>query len=217
MNLNGPTNETKCASFCLFNECTAMHVSHFEFKLGDTEIIETHCFISLADPFDGDGNHLSCFGTTCDDPSNEMRTNVFGIFRDNAVNPENLPSQTPDGSYQVIQEDIDGSCGTNSDTVFGDVAYRQTSNYEFDTDSEKKLLSEVVSDINNCAALCFEKAGCSFFYTKENICNMIIGTSTNIVENNNIGISGLLTNVCPNPAFTNDYNRRSEFYCKFEK
>lgn len=209
-NLNGNTTEEKCASFCLFNECLAMEVSYFNIVPA-----EVHCFISLVDPFDEPGNTLNCYGTMCLENPNNIRTNTFGIFEENAAHPENLPTDLPDGSYLVSYEDVNGLCEKNRDSNFGEVDYRQTPNYEYQTDPEKNIIQEPIVDENDCKALCFEKAGCASFFVNNNNCNMIIG-ATNAVENNNIEVSGRLTNVCPNSAFTNDYNRRSEFYCRID-
>ena len=215
-NLHGDDPEEKCSTFCLFNECSSMLYTVINipsFEQDGSPIDEKHCYISLYDSFPDSDSDLDCYGTTCnlDDP-NEYITSVFGIFRENAATQEFLPDN-PKKSRQVVYHEINGICDEDSSTAFGEVHFRRTPNYEYHTDDEKNVIKEPKSDTYSCSSQCIEKAGCNFFYQDENNCNIIIGSATNTVENSNIVVSGQLSNVCPNSALTNGYNRRSEFLC----
>ena len=90
-------------------------------------------------------------------------------------------------------------------------------NFEFQTDVEKNVITEPMDQDDDCAAQCFNKGGCSAFFQIDNECHQIIGINeygtTNIIENENVEISGILTDFCPNSAFTGSYKRKSLLYC----
>ena len=211
-NLGGSSIEEKCASYCLFNDCFAMQVTNFSIPGQETE---SHCFITLEDPFAGDMNQLDCWGTTCIDAGNLVQTNVFGIFRDKTANPDYLQSENSDGIYQVAFHDFASPCEKNYESAFGEVDFRNTFRSQFETEKERNIIRETIVNYDECAASCFDRAGCSSFFQIGSDCFMTMGP-TKLIESSAVSTSGRLTNFCPNSAFTNGYSSRSEFYCLFD-
>ena len=201
----------KCASYCYsLNNCKALMVTSLTSSNGP----QIQCFVTL----DSDLEPLSCWGTTCSDPTNTARTNVLGVFRDYfEENPANLPSRDFDSSYTTNFEDTDGSC-TATNTVFGSVGYRSTLNMEFTTSLEDNLVAEPgFNDETQCATMCFERAGCSAFFENSNNCHHVVGSISDAESNDNIRTSGLLTQMCPQNVFTDTFTKRSRTYCKFRQ
>lgn len=208
---DGNTVDEKCGTYCLsVNECFAMTTTHFDTSNG----IHIHCFIFYDNFFAEEGNSLNCWGSTCDSIDDTSRTRVFGILRDRHVgNSSYLPSVPADGYFNLSYHEIDGVCGVNNNSAFGEVDFRRTFNFTFETNSNENIIKEVVSETYDCAAECFNKAGCTAFFEINNECHQIIGPISNMIENNNVGISGLLTNFCPNSAFTSTFSRYTDFFC----
>ena len=115
----------------------------------------------------------------------------------------------------------DGSIGSNAgvndlceQTVsgFGMVDYRNLGAVSFSTLEDKNIIRD--SDSRNCAAKCFDTAGCTSFFVDDNGCNYIIGRTREIyLDNTDVTDSGLLHSLCPTNAFQDTFIRRSRFYC----
>ena len=209
--LDGETIDHKCATYCLsVKECFAMTTTYFDTLNG----IDIHCFIFNENFFAEEGNSLKCWGSTCDSTADTTRVRKFGLIRDrHDADIENLPNDPPNGTFKLSYHEVDGLCGQNNNSAFGEVDFRRTFNYTFQADSEKNIIKDVQTETNDCAAECFNKAGCTAFFEIDNECNQVIGTVTKMIENDRVENSGLLTTFCPNSAFTTTFESRSDLYC----
>ena len=61
---------------------------------------------------------------------------------------------------------------------------------QFNSNEDKNIVRESGSD--NCAARCFEKAGCSAFFVEDGGCTFVIG-STFGEENSDVSESGIVS------------------------
>jgi len=201
------TPET-CADYCLASDgCTGMAVTIY--KPSPTSSTTYYCYVTYSVYSSGP----DCWGTNCRDSSNMSHTIIFAVFRDYyESNPENLPTDTPDGTIGASYEEVEGVCDTTS-TVYGDVNFEETKSVEYSSEDSKNIVREKLE--TNCAAQCFAKAGCSAFYGIDDGCTFIMGQPEVGSEASNIGESGVINKLCPNTAFTTTFSRKSEFYCLF--
>ena len=121
----------------------------------------------------------------------------------------NRDYRQPDGTISGSVE-ISGLCDTTN-TEFGTVNYRNLDAISFSNRDDKNVIRD--SDSSNCAAKCFETAGCSSFFVDDNGCTYIIGRYSQRVDDATVTDAGMLNSICPTDAFTSRYTRRSQFYC----
>ena len=195
------TTFEQCADYCLNKDgCYAIHVIH--------RSPDKYCIISLSEFNRGP----QCWGSTCSDAEDLRVTNQFGVFRDYyKANPQFLPSNEPDGIINVNFDDVKGVCDETS-TAFGTVNYRNMEGKAFLTADAKNVVRELGS---NCAVRCFERAGCSAFYTTDDSCTFIIGYAYGVKTNSEVSEAGKIHTACPNNAFKNTYTLVSRWSCIF--
>jgi len=202
----------QCADYCLsFDGCLGMAVTKVDPSAANSAgPISEVCYINS----DAYTRGPQCWGTPCQIPDNFFQTVTFGVFRDYyEENPQNLPADEPAGVIATSYDEVEDLCGeinTGSNPGFGNVNYRITDGIAFTTDDNKNVVRESGS---NCAAECFQKAGCSAFYRAGSDCYFIIGSTNGGQETNGVSESGMLHNLCPDSAFSNSFTRRSQFYC----
>ena len=214
----------QCADYCRYLESPPMREKGYE-CLGFYVTREDPSAVNLDGPIiekcyiNPSGMYMvqypKCWGSTCNPkaphyPSN-YQTITFGVFRDYyQTNPQNLPTDEPDGTLGTYQDE--GFC-EKINTSFGKVNYRKTDGIAFTPDEYKNVIREDGEPGSNCAARCFEKAGCSAFYAAgSESCYFIIGFTNGGQENDNISESGMLNSICPDTALNNSWIRRSQFY-----
>ena len=116
----------------------------------------------------------------------------------------------PDGTTGSSLVEIPGLCD-KTNTGFGKVDYRNVGAVSFSNLDDKNVIRD--SDSSDCAAKCFETAGCSSFFVDDNGCTYIIGRPYKMEEDDTVTNAGMLNNLCPTDAFTSTFTRRSRFYC----
>ena len=203
----------QCGNYCASSDgCIGIYVTTLTMP---EEPVTYQCYVNYDPYYTGP----YCWGSNCQDPSNLIQTIQIGVFRDYYdSNPEFLPTTTPAGTIgTVIGGSVDGPDGEQvenpcdvASTGFGSVNYRKTYSTSYSTDDDKNVVRETGS---NCAVSCFEKAGCSAFYSENGVCTFIIGTSNGSEESPSVTDSGLINDLCPASAFENNFTRRSQFYC----
>ena len=204
-----------CANYCAsFDGCIGIGLTTLRIP---GQPITTQCYINTG----AYENGPACWGSICSDPNNMIQTIQMGVFREYyESNPENLPTTTPDSEVGTIESSTSGSeddfliinpnqCAI-ANTGFGDVDYRSTGPRTYSSYDDKNVVYAPGPD---CAAQCFEIAGCTAFYNNNDECTFIIGTSSGSTENSDVSASGMIDDLCPASAFRNTYTRRSQFYC----
>ena len=167
----------------------------------DTPVV-SYCYIGLSEFY----RPSKCWGNC----GPGVIVNHFGVFRDYyKKNPQYLPTHQPDGTLNEVPENVKGVCDEIS-TAFGKVNYREMTGRSFLTADSKNVVRESGS---NCAARCFEKAGCSAFYVTDDGCTFIIGYAYGAKVNSEVSEAGKIHTICPNAAFTNTFTRLSRFQC----
>ena len=116
----------------------------------------------------------------------------------------------PDGTSSGSSVEIPGLCD-KANTGFGLVDYRNVGAVSYSSRDDKNVIRD--SDPTNCAAKCFETAGCSSFFVDGNGCTFIIGRPYKMIENADVSDSGMLNNICPMDTFKSTFTRKSQFYC----
>ena len=117
---------------------------------------------------------------------------------------------SPDGTMGGKAAEIEGLCD-ETNTGFGIVNFKNAEATEFISLLDKNIIRDSNSD--DCAAKCFEAAGCSSFFVDDNGCNYIIGFTSNAIQNDKVTKSGILHDVCPANAFHSKFTKVSIFYC----
>ena len=115
----------------------------------------------------------------------------------------------PENSIGGSGGGAEGFCGQTM-TSFGMVNYKESVGIGFSAREDHYIFRE--NDTAQCAAKCFEKAGCSSFHVDDNGCTYVIGAPRHF-ESEDILNSGWLTGVCPSNAFRSSFTRVSQFYC----
>ena len=192
----------QCADYCLNTAgCNAVYVFRIDGVL-------EWCFINNGEFYSGP----DCAGSHCRDPENLTQTVQFGVFRDYyKSNPAFLPTNEPDGVIGVNNANVKGVCDETS-TAFGNVHYRSMEGNAFLTADDKNVVRESGS---NCAARCFETAGCTAFYTTDDGCTFIIGYAYGVKRNSEVSEAGKTHTICPNTAFKSTFTLVSQFSCVF--
>ena len=197
----------QCVDYCLnYSGCNAAVVTFRNY--GDQYDGDT-CYINYRE-FNSGPN---CWGSTCYGNASDTRSTLrMAVFRDYyEQNPQNLPSSSPDGTVGGSYEETEGFCDETS-TGFGKVNYRDMEGYSFSSGDSKNVVRESGT---NCAARCFERAGCSAFYAINNGCTFIIGYAWGGEKTSGVTEAGRINALCPNTAFKSTFTRRSRFYCLF--
>ena len=200
---SGETIMERCVAYCLsFSGCFSVAVTRLEYLTTDRPVTY-QCYINSEDftyTVDTWGQQNSAISHTIQ----------FGVFRDYyEENPQFLP-WTIDGVIGANYAEVEGLCD-DTNTGFGTVNYRETDGIQFNSNDDKNIVRESGSD--NCAARCFEKAGCSAFFVEDGGCTFVIGSTFGGEENSGVSESGMLHGLCPSSAFRSTFTRRSQFYC----
>ena len=90
------------------------------------------------------------------------------------------------------------------------VNYEKSSGFAFDSFAKNVVKGESIKK-KNCAADCFNKAGCSAFFIQDDICNYVIGRTFGAIRNSKVTSGGQLDNICPANPFKNSFVKKSEF------
>ena len=80
------------------------------------------------------------------------------------------------------------------------------------TADNKNIVHEFGS---NCAARCFERAGCSAFFVTDDGCTFILGYAYGAAMNSEVSEAGKIHTICPNDAFQSTFTLVSRFQCIF--
>ena len=191
----------KCLKYCLSHTgCKSFEVRTYEND--DTSIEESSCYINDKNMYPP---YLFPFAN---DGSAHVWTKTLAVTQDYYESTLKDKVQLPDGSIGGTVE-IEGICDETSSN-FGMVNYRQLGGFELNSIFEKNIIHQ--TDSSNCAAKCFETAGCSSFYVDNNGCTYIIGRASKMVANNAVTESGMLHSLCPSNAFQNTFKKVSEYY-----
>ena len=213
----------RCASFCANRDgCHAIAVNRHDideeyeddyYNYVDQYYDEFHgiswynCYITSRVFHSGP----KCWGSACHDPNDHSDGVQFGVFKDYyEEKPDALPVTKPDGTFRPANANVKGVCDKIS-TAFGEVNYREMNEIAFLADS-KNVVRESGS---NCAARCFERAGCSAFYVTVDGCTFIMGYAYGARKNSEVSEAGKIQGICPNTAFTNTFTLVSRFECIF--
>ena len=193
----------RCVAYCLsFSGCFSVAVTRLEYLTVDRPVTY-QCYIN-SEPF--------TYATDSWGQQNESisQTIQFGVFRDYYEENPQFLTWTIDGVIGANYAEVEGLCD-DTNTGFGTVNYRETEGIEFSSNDDKNIVRESGSD--NCAARCFEKAGCSAFFVEDGGCTFVIGSTFGGEENSDVSESGMLHGLCPSTAFRSTFTRRSQFYC----
>ena len=199
----GETMMERCVAYCLsFSGCFSVALTRYEYLTTDTP--DTYqCYINSDDFTDSIDN----WGYQNPVISHTIQ---FGVFRDYyEENPRFLP-WIFDGIIGANYAEVEGFCG-DTYTGFGRVNYRETYGIKFNSNDDKNIVRKSGSD--NCAARCFETAGCSAFFVEDGGCTYVIGSTSVGERNADVSESGMLSGLCPSTAFRSTFTRRSQFYC----
>ena len=198
----------QCADYCLnIAGCNGVLVKREEFWWHD-DGVHHYCFINRGEFVNGP----SCSGSHCYNPEDVSITVQFGVFVDYyKSNPAYLPTNEPDGTIGVNDVKVKGVCDETS-TAFGTVNYRSMEETEFRTADDKNVVRESGS---NCAVRCFERAGCTAFFTTDDGCSFIIGYAYGVKTNSEVSEAGKTHTICPNTAYKSTYTLISQFSCIF--
>ena len=206
----------QCADYCLNKDgCNAIAVVQEDYSgsvnpptYADADGKVYSCNINLDEFVDGP----YCWGSTCYNPEDMSLTLTFGVFRDYyKANPQFLPSNEPDGTLNANYNAVKGVCD-ETPTAFGNVNYRRMEGNAFLTADDKNIIRESGS---NCAARCFERAGCTAFYTTDDGCTFVIGYAFGVKRDPEVSEAGKIHTICPNTAFKSTFTLVSRFSCIF--
>ena len=204
----------RCVAYCISNiGCIGVRVEIFEYDYHDyydyNDEYQEECYITdqefyEIDPF--------VYDSSIDRPfdSPEWYITTIAVMQDFYELNSPIFERQPDGVIGGASADNGGLCD-KTNTAFGMVDYRNLGPVSFSTHDDKNIIR--IEDSTNCAAKCFETAGCSSFFVDENGCTYIIGRIYQKVEDANITDSGILNNFCPTNAFTSTFTKRSRLYC----
>ena len=199
-----------CADYCRNSiNCNAVKAEQND-KVG---FRKWDCWFNY-DGFEYNYSQFQCYGSTCNDnySYNDFMSNKMAVFKDYyEEHYQYLPKQTPDGTIGGADEEAEGICDETS-TGFGNVNYLDMEGYAFSSVDDKNVIRESGT---NCAARCFELAGCSAFYAIDNSCTFIIGYVLSGEKTTGVTEAGKINALCPNTAFKNTFILRSRFYCLF--
>ena len=211
----------QCADYCFKQkDCNSIsvHRENYHTEGGMDYFLEYYFDDDIQLIGDGVGDAIHTI-YTCQYNENEFsigpRINDFaqmGVLKDYyKANRQNLPSNRPDGSVVANYDDPKTVC-EETNTSFGNVNYRNMKGMAFKSAATKNIVIEPGS---NCAARCFEKAGCSSFYMTDNGCTFIIGFSFGAKTTFGVSEAGKIHDVCPNSSVQNTYTRVSRLACLF--
>ena len=144
---------------------------------------------------------------------------IVAMLKEFYENLEIRPANEPDGAIidgALIQGvvNVDGYCDeVDTGFGFGKVNYRTFDKIEFVPLDKKNIIKESSTSGSDCAVKCFQKAGCTAFFTVDNDCTYIIDAASKRVDNNAVTDAGMLSpGVCPLTAFTTTFKRKGTAY-----
>ena len=209
----------------LITGCKGINVTSLKKKLSffNTFIpISSKCYINtMWDNGISYDRGPECWGTKCPGVTEGRyrQTNRMGVFKDYYT--ENrfgyvdryLPGLPADGeiekAYLQNADVFEDQCA-NVRTIFGRVSYREFGQMTFSVNERKDY---VVERGPNCAAKCFEKAGCNAWFRQNTYCGLIFGNLVGSKEVSSVSESGVLDGLCPTDAFRSEFTRKSRIIC----
>ena len=198
----GETYFDRCFSYCLgYNGCIAA-LPLRTLSVSSGEYVHGQCFITTQ-VLTGEIEYFKRVSTQF------ILTPTIGVTKAfYEQNPQYFPIEA-DGYSGSDDVEIEGLCD-ETNTGFGMVGYRKLDKTDFRSMDDKNVIRD--SGSTNCAAKCFETAGCSSFYVDDDGCTYVIGHS---IRNKNDAITeaGMIHDLCPTKAFTSTFIRRSQFFC----
>ena len=211
-----PAGETffdQCASYCLSyrndeGERSCLVAQTFSTIYFNSPEDSTHvCYFS-------EGTHYRSTKPWRSERVDHVITGTFGVVMKEYKRLSKWPAffmgQDPHGTAGGSVLEIEGLC-EKANTDFGIVNFKNTGATEFVTLNEKNIIRDPTT--TDCAAKCFETAGCSTFFADDNGCNYVIGFTSNAINNEKVTNSGMLHDVCLTNAFQSTLTKVSEFYC----
>ena len=196
------TAMNRCIEHCLAHPgCIATYVFRWEYIQSSIKP-EYRCFIAPEGPFISE--HI--WSKPSMSVSYTMQMAVFKDYYE--ANPYFL-TWNISGTIGASHGEVPGVCD-QIDTEFGLVKYKGTEGIGYTAPAENMFRETGSAD---CAARCFETAGCSFFFVENDSCNFIIGSASGGETNENVSDSGMLNGICPSKAFRNTYKRQVSVFC----